>query len=177
MESFGWRCGCQHLPGAVVIHLQDASVTVNTCWSGGSDWKRSCVFIACLCGLILIADWTMVTTIRLQQLAALAESDGWGDTQGWDEHLTWPHGSILALLVARHQCWVLRSTSRVGARVDWQVLGYSPQDLLLGLFPIFPLQQLFVSVGQMKLCGAEHTNNTYDLLIGCAIINCPACRV
>lgn len=31
-------------------------------------------------------------------------------------------------------------TSRVSAGVDWQVLGYSPQDLLLGLFPIFPLQ-------------------------------------
>lgn len=91
IESFRCRCWCQHLPGAVVIHLQDASVTVNTCWSGGSEWKRSCVFIACLCGLILIADWTMVTTIRLQQLAALAESDGWGDTHGSDEHLTWPH--------------------------------------------------------------------------------------
>lgn len=63
-------------------------------------------------------------------------------------------------------------TSRVSAGVDWQVLGYSPQDLLLGLFPILSLQQLFVRVGQMKLCGAEHTNNTYDLLKGCVSVDC-----
>lgn len=29
---------------------------------------------------ILIADWTMVTSIRLQQLAAITETDCWGDT-------------------------------------------------------------------------------------------------
>lgn len=57
-------------------------------------------------------------------------------------------------------------TSRVGAGVDRQVLGDRPQDLLLGLLPILSLQQLFVRVGQVKLCGAEHTNSTYDLLIG-----------
>lgn len=51
------------------------------------------------------------------------------------------------------------ATSRVGAGVDGQLLGYPPQDLLLGLLPIFPLQQLFVSVGQVELWGAEHTNN------------------
>lgn len=63
-------------------------------------------------------------------------------------------------------------TSRVSAGVDWQVLGYSPQDLLLGLFPILSLQQLFVRVGQMKLCGAEHTNNADDLLKGCVSVGC-----
>lgn len=47
------------------------------------------------------------------------------------------------------------ATSRVGAGVDGQILGYSPQNLLLGLAAIFTLQQLLVRVGQPKLCRAE----------------------
>ena len=50
---------------------------------------------------------------------------------------------------------VLYCTSRVGAGVDGQILGYPPQDLLLRLSPIFTLQQLFVRVGQVKLCWAK----------------------
>lgn len=46
-------------------------------------------------------------------------------------------------------------TSGVGARVDGKILGYSPQDLLLGLSAIFALQQLLVRVGQLELRGAE----------------------
>lgn len=46
-------------------------------------------------------------------------------------------------------------TSGVGAGVDGQILGYPPQDLLLRLPPIFTLQQLFVGVRQVKLCGAK----------------------
>lgn len=47
-------------------------------------------------------------------------------------------------------------TSRVGAGVDGQILGYPPQDFLLRLSPIFTLQQLLVRVGQVKLWRAEH---------------------
>lgn len=52
-------------------------------------------------------------------------------------------------------CAVPYCTSRVGAGVDGQILGDPPQDLLLGLSPIFALQQLLVRVGQVELCGAE----------------------
>jgi len=46
---------------------------------------------------------------------------------------------------------VLYCTSRVGARVDGQIPGYPPQDLLLRLPAVFPLQQLFVRAGQVEL--------------------------
>lgn len=77
----------------------------------------------------------------------------------------WPESNKLHIILEVTSVLCSVCTSRVGAGVDWQVLGYSPQDLLLGLLPILPLQQLFVRVGQMKLCGAEHTNNTYYLII------------
>lgn len=35
-----------------------------------------CVLTPCACGHILVADGAMVAAVRLQQLAALAESDG-----------------------------------------------------------------------------------------------------
>lgn len=46
-------------------------------------------------------------------------------------------------------------TSRVGASVNWQILGDPPQDFLLGLPPVFTLQQLLVRVRQVELCRAE----------------------
>lgn len=45
----------------------------------------------------------------------------------------------------------LHPTSGVCPGVDGQILGYPPQDLLLGLSPILTLQQLFVRVGQVEL--------------------------
>lgn len=125
----------------------------------------------------------MVTSIRLQQLAALTETDCWGNTgssitqpaaaaAAAASPYTWPqtnkltgvkwalrasHQSRLLLLFTSHQLHsVLYCTSRVGAGVDGQVLSYPPQDLLLRLSPIFTLQQLFVRVGQVKLCRAKH---------------------
>lgn len=150
--------------------------TVSKYWSFGLNKTSLCWDLTpYACAHILVADWTMVASIRLQQLAALAETDGWGDTQGSVPQLVRPlqtpdprPTSCTSFFAgpAVHGTSVLGSvcTSRVGAGVDWQVLGYSPQDLLLGLFPILPLQQLFVRVRQMKLCGAEHTKQSWDLL-------------
>lgn len=74
--------------------------------------------------------------------------------------------SRLLPLLPRQQLRARCRTSRVGAGVDGQVLGYPPQDLLLRLSSIFTLQQLLVRVGQVKLCRAEHRGKdktTHDL--------------
>lgn len=78
-----------------------------------------------LCGLlsigaILITNWTMVTSIRLQQLAAVTEADCWGDTgssitqTSADSPNTWPQtnkvtGVKWALRAARQSRPLLES--------------------------------------------------------------------
>lgn len=78
----------------MVIHLQDASVTqqVSDVSAIESELKptRS---LNCRESLLPVADGTMVTPVGLQQLAAVTETDRWGDTGHFNQtpkkkHLT-----------------------------------------------------------------------------------------
>lgn len=81
LESSRGGGGRQHLPRAVVVHLQDAPAAEGVRADGPGRINKKKPHRR-VCDSILIADRAVVAAVGLQQLAAFAETDGWGDTQG-----------------------------------------------------------------------------------------------